>query len=177
MSNKVARPSTWFTWHDHVMKPGMRVLDIACGRGRHSLAAAARGCNVVAVDQDPDRFKEAQAIADSKNLSIEWVVGDLTSYEIPSQSFDTVLIFNYLDRRRMPAFKEGVKVGGHMLFETFLESQRYQGWGPTDDEHLLKPGEVVRLIEPFELILAREVIEMVDGQPMAAGSALARRIS
>jgi cyclopropane fatty-acyl-phospholipid synthase-like methyltransferase len=32
------------------LRPGMRVLDVGCGPGRHSLALAARGIEVVGVD-------------------------------------------------------------------------------------------------------------------------------
>ncbi len=34
--------------------PGMRVLDAGCGPGRHSLALAARGIDIVGVDLSPD---------------------------------------------------------------------------------------------------------------------------
>ena len=45
---RAPRPSTWFLWHAHRLGPGTRVLDLACGEGRHSLAAAAHGRQVVA---------------------------------------------------------------------------------------------------------------------------------
>jgi 2-polyprenyl-3-methyl-5-hydroxy-6-metoxy-1,4-benzoquinol methylase len=172
---KLRRPSTWFTWHSHVLKPGMRVLDLACGKGRHAIGAASKGCYVTAVDHDPARFKEAQEYGASKNLKIEWVSADLATWEIEPKQWDMVMIFNYLDRNRIPDFKEAVKPDRYFMFETFLVSQKEQGWGPTSDEHLLQPGEMLELVAPYDLILAREVIEMVDGHPMSAASAFVQR--
>ena len=45
-------PSTWFTWHDYLITKGSRVLDLACGEGRHSVAAALKGATVTALDKD-----------------------------------------------------------------------------------------------------------------------------
>ncbi|MCL4864901.1 MAG: hypothetical protein KJZ47_03335, partial [Gemmatimonadales bacterium] len=39
----IQRPSDWFLSHAHLIPPGGRVLDLACGAGRHSRAAAQLG--------------------------------------------------------------------------------------------------------------------------------------
>jgi len=98
---------------------------------------------------------------------------DLRTSEIAAASFDVVLLFDYLDRERFPDFLRAVRPGGYLLAETFLVSQRQQGWGPESDEHLLQPGELLRLVSPFEVFLSREVIEMIDGRPAAVASVLA----
>ena len=51
---------------------------------------------------------------------------------------------------------------GLLIVESFLTTQREQGWGPTADAHLLLPGELARLVAPFEIIHGREVAEPVD---------------
>lgn len=141
--------------------------------GRHAIAAARLGANVVAVDSDRERI--AIAKGRSRGLSINFVAADLTSYPIPERAFDVVMIFNYLDRRRMEEFREAVRPGGFFLCETFMEWQREFGWGPTSLDYLLKPGELVRLVEPFDIVLAREVVEFIGGRPMALASVLAQR--
>lgn len=167
------RPSAWFTWHAGIIGPGGRVLDVACGRGRHAILAAKRGASVVAVDSDADRLAAARKAGG--DLPIEWLCADLKAFPLPAQAFDVVMIFNYLDRSRMPEYREAVRPGGYLLTETFLEAQRTHGWGPTSAEHLLKPGELLQLIEPFEVVLAREALEFVEGHPMSVASMLARR--
>ena len=167
-------PSTWFIWHSDLIAPGMRVLDVACGRGRHAMAAAARGAEVMAVDADEEQLKAAEKVARKAQLQVDWRMADLQQ-DLPDGPFDMVMVFNYLDRARMSNFLDMVRPGGYFMAETFLEQQRELGWGPTDDEHLLRPGELWSLVEPFEIILARDVLEVLDGRPMAVASVLARR--
>jgi SAM-dependent methyltransferase len=153
----------------------VRVLDVASGSGRHALLAAAQGADVVAVDQAGDRMKALAKEAGRRGLPIQGVQADLTSWRFDAADFDVVMVFNYLDRDRMGDMLAAVRPGGHFLAETFLEAQRLQGWGPTQDAHLLKTGELSRLVAGYELILSREVIEMIDGRPAALSSVLARR--
>lgn len=148
---------------------------MACGRGRHAIAAASLGAAVTAVDADAERIAAGRRAA--RGLPIEWVCADLRTFSLPARAYDVVLVFNYLDRTRMPELCDAVKPGGYLLCETFLEAQREHGWGPTSDDHVLKPGELLRLVAPFEIILAREALEFVAGRPMAVASALAQRKS
>ena len=45
-------PSAWVLRYAHLIAPGGRVLDLACGHGRHARYLAARGCRVIAADID-----------------------------------------------------------------------------------------------------------------------------
>jgi 2-polyprenyl-3-methyl-5-hydroxy-6-metoxy-1,4-benzoquinol methylase len=153
----------------------MRVLDLACGRGCHAIAAAQHGATVVAVDRDPDRLREAEEDARRSNVKVQWIEADLTRDPIPQGPYDLVMQFNYLDRTRLSEFMALVKPGGYFEAETFLEQQRELGWGPTSDEHLLKRGELWTLAAPFEIVLIREVLEILDGRTRALASLLARR--
>lgn len=149
------------------------MLDLACGTGRHAIAAAARGGVVRAVDSNAESLSAARRAAG--DLAIEWVTADLTQYELTEVAYDVVMVFNYLDRGRMPDFRQAVRPGGYLLCETFLEEQREHGWGPTSADHLLRRGELMMLAGPFEIVLAREALEFVGGRPMAVASILARR--
>jgi len=73
-------------------------------------------------------------------------------------------VFNYLDRAKMPRILDLVEPGGLLMMETFLRAQRELGWGPTADEHLLRPGELARLVAPLTIVHGREVIEAVDAE-------------
>jgi len=161
--------------HSGLMRPGCRVLDIACGTGRHALAAAELGAQVVGIDGDPARLEQASGEAKKQQLSVDWQHIDLEHGALPPGPFDVVMAFYYLDRDRMGDFQSLVKPGGHLMVETYLEAQRQLGEGPNSDAHLLKTGELIQLVRPFELILAREVLEIFDERPRFVASALARR--
>jgi SAM-dependent methyltransferase len=152
------------------------VLDLACGQGRHSLAAAAAGATVVGVDKDEDRLARARELAEWKGLSIDWRIVDLEGSWPDFGTFDAVLMFNYLDRTRLPQIRDLVAAGGLLMIETFLVAQRDLGWGPTSEDHLLQPGELALLVKPLRVLHGREVLEPVDAERWrAVSSVLARK--
>jgi 2-polyprenyl-3-methyl-5-hydroxy-6-metoxy-1,4-benzoquinol methylase len=142
----------------------MRVLDLACGAGRHSLAAAARGARVTGVDRDPAKLATAKERATAVGLTIDWLEMDIEGRWPDLGSFDAVLVFNYLDRASMPRITGLVAPGGRLMMETFLDAQREAGWGPTSERHLLKSGELARLVAPLRVMHGREVYETVDAE-------------
>jgi SAM-dependent methyltransferase len=156
------RPSTWFAWQAARIVPGSRVLDLACGTGRHAIAAAERGAVVVAVDRDADALTTARGAAVNAGVRIDWQQADLEAAWPDWGVFDAVLVFNYLDRPRFARARDAVRPGGLLIAECFLAAQREQGWGPTTDAHLLLPGELARLVAPFAILHGREVAEPVD---------------
>src|SRR4051812_50132368 len=75
--SRLPRPSTWFVWHGHRVRSEMRVLDFACGAGRHSLAAAALGARVTAVGRGEERLAPARGVAQARGLLADWGGGGL----------------------------------------------------------------------------------------------------
>jgi ubiquinone/menaquinone biosynthesis C-methylase UbiE len=72
------------------IKSGDRVLDIACGPGTASMAAAALGAEVTGVDSAPGMIALARELAGSrKNLS--FLEGDALQLPVLSQEFDAVV--------------------------------------------------------------------------------------
>ena len=170
------RPSSWFAWHAHRIHSGTRVLDVACGSGRHALAAAQLGARVTGVDRDPDGLDAGRREAKSRQLDVKFIEADLEQEWPALGTFDLVMVFNYLDRLRMPRIVEAVAPGGLLLLEAFLEAQRAFGWGPQKDDHLLRSGELAKLVTPLTVLHGREVIEAVDNARWSAvASVLAQR--
>jgi SAM-dependent methyltransferase len=142
----------------------MRVLDLACGEGRHSLAAAILGATVIGVDQDEARLATARELAEAHELDVEWRVVDLEGPWPELGRFDAVLVFNYLDRARMPEIRDLVAPRGLLMMESFLTSQRELGWGPASEDHLLRPGELATLAAPLRILHGREALEPIDAE-------------
>jgi ubiquinone/menaquinone biosynthesis C-methylase UbiE len=67
--------------------PAGRVLDAACGTGRHSEWLAAHGHEVVGVDASPDMLAKARA----KLPQARFEVGDLAALPLPDASVDAAL--------------------------------------------------------------------------------------
>jgi ubiquinone/menaquinone biosynthesis C-methylase UbiE len=70
---------------------GSRVLDVACGNGNASLAAAHRFCRVVGLDYVPSLLTRARERAAAERLPIEFVEGDAEQLPFPAESFDAAL--------------------------------------------------------------------------------------
>ena len=175
-ATELERPSNWFAWHAHRIRPGSRVLDLACGTGRHALAAAALGGEVTAIDKDGVSLEIGRKEAKARGLDLTWRQVDLEGTWPELGSFDAVLVFNYLDRKKMPAIISAVGPGGILLAETFLEAQKAFGWGPSSDDHLLRSGELNSLVAPLVVLHGREAVEAVDNARWSAmASVLAQR--
>lgn len=67
-----------------------RILDLACGFGRHALSFARRGYEVVGVDITPAYVEHAEQIAQQEGLPAEFFCKDIREVEY-AQAFDVVL--------------------------------------------------------------------------------------
>lgn len=78
-----------------MLKPegGERVLDLACGTGRHSRELTRRGFEVVGVDISPELLEMAEREAGEAGLAISFMQADLRELEL-SEEFDLVLSLN-----------------------------------------------------------------------------------
>ncbi len=71
------------------LEPGERVLDVGCGPGRHALALARRGIDVVGVDLSDDFISLARDAAAAEGLAAHFEVGDVR--ELAYAEFDAVV--------------------------------------------------------------------------------------
>ncbi|HEX4474660.1 MAG TPA: class I SAM-dependent methyltransferase [Polyangiaceae bacterium] len=70
---------------------GSRVLDVACGNGNATLAAARRFCNVTGLDYVPALLARAKERAAAERLTVDFVEGDAEALPFEGASFDVVL--------------------------------------------------------------------------------------
>jgi SAM-dependent methyltransferase len=112
---------------------------------------------VRAVDSDPDRVARLSALARRLRLPLDAEVVDLESgaVDLGDEEWDLALVFNYLHRPLFPALVRALRPGGILLCETFTREQARHG-RPTNPDHLLKPGELPRLVEPLRVVRERE---------------------
>ncbi len=148
-------PSAWLLRHAHLIPPGSRILDLACGSGRHVRWLAGQGQRVTAVDRD------AQALSTLAGLpGVEILVHDLEAQGWPwtDRRFDLVLVTNYLWRPLLPQVAGAVAEAGLLIYETFGWAQTRFG-RPRNPDFLLRPGELIETCQQQGL----QVLAFEDG--------------
>ena len=74
------------------VSPAHRVLDVACGTGNSSIAAARRRANVVGIDFAPLLIDAARKRVEAEGMSgVEFIEGDMRNLPFEAASFDIVI--------------------------------------------------------------------------------------
>jgi SAM-dependent methyltransferase len=73
------------------LKPGMKVLDVACGTGNLALPAARAGAEVTGVDIAPNLVEQARENAKREGLNAKFDEGDAEALPYAVASFDAVV--------------------------------------------------------------------------------------
>lgn len=73
------------------VRAGQRVLDVAAGNGNASLAAARRGCEVVASDYVPALLERARERAAAERLDMQFREADAEAMPFADAAFDAVV--------------------------------------------------------------------------------------
>lgn len=72
-------------------RTGGQVLELGCGTGHKLIPIASDGRSCVGLDLSSDMLAEARRKADECAVAVEWVQGDMTSFDL-GRTFDLVLI-------------------------------------------------------------------------------------
>lgn len=104
-----------------------RVLDYGCGLGNLAVAAAQRGCTVLALDASPAAISHLKQRAATEALPIEAIEADLRTYEI-NEDFDCVVsigLLMFFDRPTalsvLAMLQQRVRPGGIAVVNTLIE--------------------------------------------------------
>lgn len=151
--SSMSPPSDWVQRFIHLIprREEGRVVDLACGSGRHSLYAAQQGYQVLAVDLRTGPILELQENLplDLKNR-IEVMELDLEQPEFPALKkdyfIDGIIVTNYLNRPHFHQVLDLLAPGGILIYETFAVGNERFG-KPSNPAFLLQKDELWQYIQ------------------------------
>jgi len=166
--------SPWVRRFAGLIPPQSRVLDLACGGGRHARYAESLGHTVLAVDKD------VTALSSKPSQNIHCLSFDLelsdspnhANWPLASDQFGGIIVTNYLHRPLMGDLILSLRAGGVLIYETFAQDNGLFG-KPSSPDFLLLPGELLSLAfsKPKFHVLAFE-----DGYVSEPKPAMVQRI-
>lgn len=153
------------------LEPGAKVLDLACGRGRHAVQLRARGFDVTGVDLSPNSIAHAQRFADDL---LRFRVHDMRQPLGEPNRFDCVLnlftSFGYFDSHAanlhvLQGVADALRPGGTLVLDFFNTSWLERTLVPEELKTI--EGTTFRLTRRLHQGSFEKRIEFIDdeGQP------------
>ena len=161
------------------LAPGKSALDIGAGNGRNSLFLAQHGFSVDAVDISDEGLKQFAG----RHSNIHPICEDLDTFDIPGNRYDLIINVKYLNRRIFPYTKEGLRPGGLLIFETFLETGYVDGCAEgcagcektTQRDYLLRENELLHAFLSLHILYYSEGPGGDDDEPYLASLVAAKK--
>ena len=152
------------------LKPNMRVLDLCCGYGRHTIPMTRQGISLVGFDLSPVLLKEAQkSLSGVKNpdgAESSLVRGDVRHLPFEGCCDAVISMFTslgYFDDETenfnvLGEIKESLKPGGSLLIETVNRDAIVRHFRPTQVYH--PDGMIVIEERRFDPVSGRSTVEV-----------------
>ncbi len=143
---------------------GARVLDVACGHGRHAIPLAKRGFEVTGYDLTELFIERARADAAEQGADVRWVRGDMRELAFDGE-FDAAInvftAFGYFedpedDLETLRGIRRALRPGGRFLLETLHRDGLPARFLP-QNAHKTPNGTIVLQERVWDL--ARDVID------------------
>ena len=138
-------------------KKKIRILDLACGSGRHSRYFVNKNLTVYSVDKDISKIRSLKT---KRNISI--IEADIEkvnpwdkSSMLKGKRFDLIIVTNYLFRPLTSSIIRALKNNGMLIYETFSKGNEKYGH-PRNPNFLLKSGELLKMFGAALRIVAFE---------------------
>ena len=166
----VNHPSAWIMRFAGLIAPSGHVLDVACGKGRNTRYLLEKGLRVSALDIDVSGVSDLQG-----SPLLTQIQADLESapWPLSGQTYDAVVVTNYLHRPILDDIVNSVGVSGLLLYETFAVGNEAFG-RPRNPDYLLSRGELLTRVARRMTVLAYEDLTVDEPAPAAIQRICAR---
>lgn len=132
-------PSPWVERFAGLVTSGGKVLDLACGGGRHGRLFLDRGHAVTFLDRDLSGVTDLRGDARAELIEADLENGP---WPLAGRQFDAVVVTNYLWRPLKPAIAAALAPTGVLIYETFMAGNERFG-KPSNPDFLLQPHELL----------------------------------
>lgn len=146
------------------IRPGERVLDLACGTGNTTLAARARGARVTGIDLAPALLAiAARRAADEGFDDIRWQAADAEQLPFDDASFDVAtsscgVIFAPAPRQVAREMARVVRPGGRIAIQAWTAGSGVGALFALTREHLGSPAPAASPFDWAEQAFVRELL-------------------
>jgi 2-polyprenyl-3-methyl-5-hydroxy-6-metoxy-1,4-benzoquinol methylase len=143
-----SEPRQLLTNYAHLLPTEGRALDAASGVAIHALFLAQRGLKAFALDISVYALRLAKERANNLGLPLEVAVIDLSNPWLPTDHFEVIVNFHFLERRTIPVYRQALTPGGVIFFDTFTKRDEKND----SPIYYLDPGELIEWFKDFEII-------------------------
>ncbi len=139
-----------------------RVLDLGCGLGNLSVAAARRGCEVFAVDASPTAIEHMAEVSQAEKLRLTAVQSDVQQFEV-GETFDVVVAIGLLmffprqlALELLNKVQRAVRPGGCAIVNVLVQGTTFMDMFEGDRYYLFAPGEIEAAFTGWTTTLVRQ---------------------
>jgi SAM-dependent methyltransferase len=144
-------------WNLLQLSPTSRIIDIGCGHGRHALALAERGPEVIGLDFAVALLKRARHLAAERRTQVRWIRGDMRRLPLRSGCANAVLMmdaFGFFDteQEHEAVLREATRIvmtGGRVVLKVVNGGPILDAFRETDREE--RDGMVVSVSSTLTL--------------------------
>ena len=83
-----------------------------------------------------------------RHPNINVICKDLDTWDIPPDCYELIVNIRFLDRRLFPMIQGGLKPGGILIFESFMDGKK--------DKYCLKKNELLRAFQSLRVVYYEE---------------------
>ncbi len=147
--------------HAPLIPAAGRVLDLACGSGRHARYLAGLGLEVLAVDRDDSAM---HGLAQLPRVSVQFADLERDAWPYHDGAFAGIVVVNYLHRPLFAHLAAALAPGGILIYETFAVGNERYG-RPQNPDFLLRRAELLDFARGRLRVIAYEDLYVEEPRP------------
>ncbi len=141
ISQEPGSPEPWVIQFSSLIPQG-KILDLACGRGRHGRYFLNLGYSVTFIDKDLSGVVDLESHPSA--TLVEYDLENNTPFPFEAGEFSGVIITNYLHRPLFPDLLKALNLGAVLIYKTFSQGNEQFG-KPSNPDFLLQQDELLRV--------------------------------